>query len=442
MFYNFTARLKQKMTQILWCCLVMSFVSMVVFITDSQASITYPKVKERDSIRFQAPESSEWRFEELHAKTPIRVMLSGVQTKVGILHEHSIVLSKLTEQGRIIPYGYDVAELMDSKGTETTVIQTSTLMPLSEPFSKPHSNELFITAKPVDIYVNANKESDVFATLFEEIRYPINAKLIDESGHYWYQIYLAGNLVYVDSDDVEIDKGISVLTFHHILEDIENKFYRGTSTTTSAEAFKVQMAHLKSLGYETISLDELYRFLNKEVNLPAKVFVITFDDGLKSVHKYGYPILKALDYQATVFLITSRIKRKTINWNPDSLQFMSISEIAEAKGVFDYQSHSHFLHKLHNKKPIIYQRKPRVIQFDVERSLRALKQFNPVANAFAYPFGAFDAKSLNAVKAAGIKIAFSTVKGRVKPGDNLLKLKRIYLLSNDSLATVENKIMN
>lgn len=443
MSLNVIIKLKQSMNQKCFFCSIIAMAIMsFLFISNSQATVNYPAVEAHSLIRYQTPKSSEWHFDKLEKDTPIHFNFRGENYDVGTIHKDSIILSKQTSEGRFIAYGYDTAMLDDEFAYPSQPIHQLTVTPFAQTFSQPKTNELFITTKPISLYTKADINSAVFGTLSENVRYPINANLIDQSGNHWHQIFLAGNIVYVNSKDVEIDKGISVLTFHHILEDTENRLYRGVSTTTSVDAFKNQMAHLKSLGYETITLDELYQFLKKERNLPSKVFVITFDDGLKSVHKYGYPILKDLEYQATVFMITSRIKRHTANWQPDSLQFMSLAEIEEAKSVFNYQSHSHFLHKLHNKKPIIFQRTERVIEYDVERSIRALRQFNPSVYYFAYPFGAFDTKALNAVKAAGIKMAFSTVKGRVKPGDNLLKLKRIYLLSSDSLSIVEDKILN
>ena len=68
--------------------------------------------------------------------------------------------------------------------------------------------------------------------------------------------------------------------------------------------------------------------------------VITFDDGLKSVNRYAYPVLKQYGFHATAFIISSRIKRHPQKWDPKSLQFMSISELRQIQDVFDIQSHT------------------------------------------------------------------------------------------------------
>lgn len=78
---------------------------------------------------------------------------------------------------------------------------------------------------------------------------------------------------------------------------------------------------------------QLEGYLRNKVNLPARSVVITFDDGLKSVNRYAYPILKQYGFHATAFIISSRIKRHPQKWAPKSLQFMSISELKQIQDV-------------------------------------------------------------------------------------------------------------
>lgn len=427
-------------------------VFVILLLNLSQASVNYPVVEVNQHKELQRPVDINHAYRYLTDKIMLQADLAGQIHPVAEIFSDNAILIKDNSTLLEVPFGYDYAFIGSDKSdkirTESDLNDNiiSHLKTSKEinwiAFETPKTNELFITKNKVNIYQEASTDAKVFAVLYPKLRYPINAKLVDKNGHYWYEVLLAGHVVYVDSKDVEIDKGIGVLTYHHILEDAENKYFRNTSTTISAEAFRSQLTHLKAQGYKTITLDDLYLFLNKKKNLPSNVFVITFDDGLKSVYRYGYPVLKSLDYDATVFMITSRIKRKSMNWDPNSLQFMSIEEMKDAKSVFNYQSHSHFLHKLHNKKPIIFQRSAHVIEYDIERSLRALKYFNRKVAYFAYPFGAYDQKSIDAIKQAGISMAFSTVRGKVKPGDNLLKLKRLYFLTKDDLKIVEKKVAN
>jgi peptidoglycan/xylan/chitin deacetylase (PgdA/CDA1 family) len=75
----------------------------------------------------------------------------------------------------------------------------------------------------------------------------------------------------------------------------------------SAGAFDYMCGTLKNMGYETITLVDLYNHFSKGTKLPAKPVIITADDGYQSMYITALPILKKYKYKMTVFLITSYI---------------------------------------------------------------------------------------------------------------------------------------
>lgn len=308
---------------------------------------------------------------------------------------------------------------------------------------KPLSNQNLLTWKDTPVYDAPSSGSAPFGTLADNLRYPIISKLKDRLNQTWFQIRIGNRLAWVSSLDAQQDNGIPILTYHHILRDEENTRFRHTSTTTSVRAFSNQMTWLRDQGYTTLTMAQLEGYVRNKMNLPAKSVVITFDDGLKSVSRYAYPVLKAYGFKATAFIISSRIKRHPQKWAPKYLQFMSVSELEQIQDVFDIQSHTHFLHRVDgNKHPILLSRSHHVILFDFARSRRALAQFNPHVLYLSYPFGAYDDKAVKAANDAGFHLAVTTVKGKVKPGDNPFLLKRLYILRTDSLETMSRLISN
>lgn len=309
--------------------------------------------------------------------------------------------------------------------------------------NKPLSNQNLITWKDTPVYNAPDAGSAPFGTLTDNLRYPIISKLKDRLNQTWFQIRIGNRLAWISALDAQIDNGIPVLTYHHILRDEENTRFRHTSTTTSVRAFSNQMTWLRDMGYTTLSLYQLEGYLRNNMNLPARAVVITFDDGLKSVSRYAYPVLKQYGMKATAFIISSRIKRHPQKWDPRSLQFMSVSELNGIRDVFDFQSHTHFLHRVDGyRRPVLLRRSYHNILFDFERSRRALAQFNPHVLYLSYPFGGYNAKAVKAAGAAGFHMAVTTVKGKVKPGDNPFLLKRLYILRTDSLETMARLIGN
>ncbi|HEP1898469.1 TPA: polysaccharide deacetylase family protein [Kluyvera cryocrescens] len=309
--------------------------------------------------------------------------------------------------------------------------------------NKPLSNQNLVTWKDTPVYNAPDISSAPFGTLAENLRYPVINRLKDHLNQTWYQIRIGDRLAYISALDAQPDNGIPVLTYHHILRDEENTRFRHTSTTTSVRAFSNQMTWLRDMGYTTLTMYQLEDYVHNRANLPARAVVITFDDGLKSVSRYAWPILHQYGMKATAFIISSRIKRHPQKWAPKSLQFMSISELNDIKDVFDFQSHTHFLHRVDGyRRPILLSRSYHNILFDFERSRRALAQFNPHVLYLSYPFGGYNATAVKAAGDAGFHLAVTTVKGKVKPGDNPMLLKRLYILRTDSLETMSRLVSN
>lgn len=304
-----------------------------------------------------------------------------------------------------------------------------------------------ITTKNTPIYSDKDIASPQIATLLSNLRYPVLSRTIKAEANgskiNWFEISLGDRLGYISSRDVKPDLGIPILTYHHILKATENHNFRHTSTTTSLTAFTEQMNYLKEAGYETLSLNQVAGYLNKSINLPGRAVALTFDDGLQSVYRYAYPLLKENGQRATLFVISSRIKSKTSKWAPNSLQFMSWLSLRSSRDVFDIQSHSHFLHRLdNNKKPIIFSRQSHTIILDLQRSQRVLSLLNPHQYAFAYPFGGYNQRAINAVKASGMTLAVTTQQGKVRLGDPPFALKRLYALSTDPIEKFARMVGN
>jgi peptidoglycan/xylan/chitin deacetylase (PgdA/CDA1 family) len=96
---------------------------------------------------------------------------------------------------------------------------------------------------------------------------------------------------------------IPILLYHGVITD---KDWEEDGTNTSLEIFKQQMFALKKAGYQTVTLADFYDYMKNGKTLPKKSIIITFDDGRKDSYYEGDPILKAVGFNAVMFLITGR----------------------------------------------------------------------------------------------------------------------------------------
>jgi len=283
-----------------------------------------------------------------------------------------------------------------------------------------NSPTLITTTKKVTVYDNTSGSLVPFATIKENMRYPV----ISSYGPNWWKVDVAGRIGYIYKPAVTVDKGIPVLMYHHFLTKEENKNFVGVSTTITPQAFDEQMNYLKQLGYETISPADLELFVKGEINLPLNVVVLTFDDGLKSNYIYAYPILKKYGFKATNFIITSRMTSYNQTFNPDSIQSLSTLEMTEMSDVYSFEGHTNSLHYFLNGKGAILSTLFSDVLLDLQTNRLALQNFSQ-ANYLAYPFGHYDAQTIEAVKQAGFHMAFTTKKGLVNVGDTPYELKRL-----------------
>lgn len=279
-----------------------------------------------------------------------------------------------------------------------------------------------------EIHAKINGKLHAYGYLNSNQRYP----LLRKEGE-WYVTIIGGREGYIHQSKAAIDRGVPVLMYHHILPEAKLGFFKHKSTTVTHEQFIKEMAYLKSQNYETITLDDFYRYLNKQITLPANAVVITFDDGLLSTREYAYPILKKYNFKASQFLITARndIANSKQVFSPNVLQALSWKDIENMSDVFSFEGHTHDLHNLMGKISNVLTVSTTQLTADLQRNYASLAKGQ---RAFAYPFGQFNATTVQTVKNAGFQMAFTTQEGYNSPFENPYEIKRV---SSDQSVSLE-----
>lgn len=197
--------------------------------------------------------------------------------------------------------------------------------------------------------------------------------------------------------------------------------------TTSS--FDQQMAYLYGAGYQSIDLDELREWQQGERELPEKSFVITFDDGDRSVLDLALPILRKYNFKATLFVVTARVGD---DW--EQVEGLTWSELKtlQRSGYFSIESHTNDMHYKvktarghqpvflatnlgHHNPPRAASRDWYVID-DLRESRRLLRQHLGVESRFlAWPYG-FANKELDKLAiAAGFDAVCTLTRGDNSP---------------------------
>jgi len=216
---------------------------------------------------------------------------------------------------------------------------------------------------------------------------------------------------WIESEHYEI-AGVPVLNYHQVND------YNYSPLTVKTKHFDQEMEYLDANGYNTITVDQLYEYLQNGTALPDKPVLITFDDGYVDNYKEALPILEKYGMKATLFMIGDSI---------NSPRFLTAEELKdmERRG-FEIQAHTHS-HK--NLKAMTEDE----VREDIRKNKTELELLlNHPVNYLAYPGGFNDAKVRRITKEVGFKMAFTVKPGMTHPGDDLYRLQRLAVFEGDN----------
>lgn len=278
------------------------------------------------------------------------------------------------------------------------------------------TNKSFVPIGMVaNLYEYPDEQSAVFAQLKHTYRYPI----LEKRGN-WYVTSIGGRKGYIPVKAVQLDKGVPILVYHHILKREELGKYENVSTTVTDTQFEEQMYYLAQQQFKTITMPELVSYVKGERTLPAKSVAITFDDGLLSTKIYGYPVLQDYQFKAMQYIISRRVEMSGQQFDPKKLQTLSSDDLELMSDVFIYEAHTYNLHNWIDGDSELVNVSADRLTDDLRMNLAQL----PTATSFSYPFGRYTDETLLVVKKLGFQSAVTTKIGFNLPGEDVWQLKR------------------
>jgi len=226
---------------------------------------------------------------------------------------------------------------------------------------------------------------------------------------------------------------VPILMYHHV-------GYLPTTTvdsvriglTVSPEDFEQQLKWIKAQGHTSISLNDLYSFIQNKTGLPKNPIILTFDDGYKDVFQYAIPILQKYGYSGVFGIITNF---------PGTSQgtnvYASWDEILAAKNA-GMEILCHTQNHFDGSNP----------KFDANyifANLGGCQQdmlghLGLAEPYLIYPYGHYTPVYLAQMKKAGFVMGLTVHEGIwVNPAD-LFEVPRVRVLHNETMETFEKKL--
>ena len=233
------------------------------------------------------------------------------------------------------------------------------------------------------------KKSNIKYTLKKDnkINFIENDAQSEKNKSYWYTINrfttmdrVKDILNNIKLNEEEYANRIAVLNYHFFNDETTGEC--NETICLEKEKFEEQMKYLKENNIKSLTMEEYYKWLIGEINLPKNSVLLTVDDGAMGTNTILPDVLDKYNQKATLFLITSF-------WEKSKYRL----------GNLELQSHSHSLHDRNFCKDGTCDIKTFVltkeeIQEDLKKSKNKIG--NPIA--YCYPFYMYDQKTVEAVK--------------------------------------------
>ncbi len=221
---------------------------------------------------------------------------------------------------------------------------------------------------------------------------------------------------------------IPILTYHKIAPWTEFGI-----NVLSPQRFRQQVALFHSMGYRTITFQELL----SDHNIPEKSIIVTFDDAYQCVHQNAFPILSEFGFRAVVFVVAGFINKMNewdANFGAARFRHMSAEQLREiSQAGWEIGAHG----MTHRSFP---QLKRKTLERELSESRRILEPISlkPIVS-IAYPFGRQNRRIREMVKQAGYVFGCKGIRGQSRNTD-LHKLTRIPVYQFEKNRSVLKKL--
>jgi hypothetical protein len=169
-------------------------------------------------------------------------------------------------------------------------------------------------------------------------------------------IIIASILLFISALYYYNGKGVPVFLYHQV----------NSLSNIDTELLEKHFQFLNNSNYQTYTITEAREQIDNKGKMPVNSVMITFDDGYYDNYLNVFPLLKAYNIKATIFLNTAYIKDKVVNRSLTKIahsdqaneeavkhyystgsaasdQYLTWEEIEEMhkSGLCDFQSHTH-----------------------------------------------------------------------------------------------------
>ncbi len=186
-------------------------------------------------------------------------------------------------------------------------------------------------------------------------------------------------------------------------------------TRISPRRFARQMERLAADGWRTLTLDEVASCARGQRAIAPNELAITFDDAYRALREHAFPVLDALGFAATCFVITAyagRLNRWDVAYGGRRFAHLAWRDMRrwQSRGI-SFASHTVTHPRLTWMRDVAVAEELHQSRVDLKRAL----DIEP--RAVSYPFGACDSREYALAAQVGYDLGFTL--GSAWAGDTM-----------------------
>jgi peptidoglycan/xylan/chitin deacetylase (PgdA/CDA1 family) len=216
---------------------------------------------------------------------------------------------------------------------------------------------------------------------------------------------------------------VPILMYHQVsdteITDSVHKVY------VSKARLREQFVSLKKRGYQAITFKELADGVRVK-----KPVILTFDDGYANNYHNLLPLLAEFDFKAVIYALTDEAltcNRWDLASGEPEAALMNREQLlaCHRSGRVEIGSHGINHQRLSQLDPA------EMVREVVESKQRLESWLEDEVVSFAYPYGDYGDREVEAVRAAGYLFGIATVTGPLHPADDFYRIRRVNLRPKD-----------
>lgn len=234
---------------------------------------------------------------------------------------------------------------------------------------------------------------------------------------------------------------LPILMYHSISDDREEGVRSYYRTCTSPERFAEQMKWLAANGWQGVTLRDGLAWLAGRSSSAGQPVALTFDDGFRDLRTAAAPVLRAVGFRATAYLITDCVSDRAtpaVFKGRPCLTWEDVRAL-HADG-FEFGSHT-------VSHPELVRVGPRELQRQLAESRDAIaRRLGVPVPGFAYPYAfpvagrAFVARLQEVLRNTGYSHCVTTRIGRLRAGFDSVLMPRLPVNQDDDRAMLAAKL--